>query len=132
MVQYRRYVTSNPDELFFFTLVTLSREQFFRSTSTANLVHDQFDDGFRYAGGEIHAWVIMPDHFHLLVAQGTRSFSDTIKRCKLHLNMKILNGKGSLWQPRFWEHKIRNDEDYRKHIDYIHFNPVRHGFCSQP
>ena len=37
-----------------------------------------------------------------------------------------------IWQRRFWEHQIRDEEDWRHHVDYIHFNPVKHGYVSEP
>ena len=37
-----------------------------------------------------------------------------------------------VWQPRFWEHLIRDEEDWRRHMDYIHYNPVRHGYVNAP
>lgn len=40
-------------------------------------------------------------------------------------------GERGIWQRRFWEHLIRDDEDYRAHLDYIHFNPVKHGWVEQ-
>ncbi|MBQ9724676.1 MAG: hypothetical protein IJV56_04955, partial [Neisseriaceae bacterium] len=35
------------------------------------------------------------------------------------------------WQRRFWEHKIRDEQDLQRHIDYVHFNPVKHGYVKQ-
>lgn len=40
--------------------------------------------------------------------------------------------EGNLWQRRFWEHLIRDEEDFIKHCDYIHYNPVRHQLCPTP
>lgn len=40
-------------------------------------------------------------------------------------------GEAAIWQRRFWEHTIWNDEDLAKHVDYIHFNPVKHGLVKQ-
>ena len=37
-----------------------------------------------------------------------------------------------IWQRRFWEHLIRNELDYSRHINYIHYNPVKHGYVSNP
>jgi REP-associated tyrosine transposase len=36
-----------------------------------------------------------------------------------------------LWQPRYWEHTIRDDNDFARHVDYIHFNPVKHGIVKR-
>ena len=40
--------------------------------------------------------------------------------------------EGNLWQRRYWEHPIRNEEDFATHCDYIHYNPVRHRLCERP
>ena len=41
-------------------------------------------------------------------------------------------GENLVWQRRFWEHAIRDEEDWRKHLNYIHFNPVKHGYANSP
>jgi putative transposase len=41
------------------------------------------------------------------------------------------NGEAALWQRRFWEHAIRDDRDFERHVDYVHFNPVRHGLVAR-
>jgi REP-associated tyrosine transposase len=41
------------------------------------------------------------------------------------------NGEYALWQRRFWEHTIRNDIDFERHVDYLHFNPVKHGLTRR-
>jgi putative transposase len=38
--------------------------------------------------------------------------------------------EATIWQRRFWEHRIRNDADFERHVDYIHYNPVRHGYVA--
>jgi len=38
----------------------------------------------------------------------------------------------SVWQRRYWEHLIRDEEDWRTHVDYIHYNPVKHGLAQSP
>jgi putative transposase len=45
---------------------------------------------------------------------------------------RIDKSAGRIWQYRFWDHIIRNDDDLRRHIDYIHYNPVKHGLCTNP
>jgi putative transposase len=42
------------------------------------------------------------------------------------------NGAKTIWQPRFYDHCIRDENDHRKHLDYIHYNPVKHGLVSSP
>ena len=43
---------------------------------------------------------------------------------------RLAKGEQAIWQRRFWEHVIRDEADYAAHIDYIHYNPVRHGLAS--
>ncbi len=44
---------------------------------------------------------------------------------------KLKHRETTIWQRRFWEHLIRDDEDYRMHMDYIHYNPVKHGLVNR-
>ncbi len=43
---------------------------------------------------------------------------------------RIKHREATVWQRRFWEHAIRNDEDYKRHVEYIHYNPVKHGLVN--
>ena len=43
----------------------------------------------------------------------------------------LLRRESSIWQRRFWEHQIRDENDFERHMDYIHFNPVKHGYVHQ-
>ena len=51
----------------------------------------------------------------------------TERRSEVRLN----RGERGIWQRRFWEHLIRNEADFRAHIDYVHINPLKHGFVSR-
>jgi len=44
----------------------------------------------------------------------------------------LKRGDRGIWQPRFWEHTIRDDHDFERHFDYIHYNPVKHGHVENP
>ena len=52
-------------------------------------------------------------------------------RSGLVLRSSAANGEYALWQRRFWEHTIREENDFARHVDYIHFNPVKHGLVSR-
>ncbi len=71
----------------------------------------------------------MPDHFHFLINPNENCISDIIKNIKLSFykkhryRMKI---DGQVWQKRFWDHIIRDEIDLNNHIDYIHYNPIKH------
>jgi putative transposase len=64
-------------------------------------------------------WNLIKGQFSRSIEQGERCSKSRIKR-----------RERGLWQRRFWEHVIRGDEDLRKHIDYIHWNPVKHGWVK--
>ncbi|HZR38340.1 MAG TPA: transposase [Nevskia sp.] len=85
----------------------------------------------------IDALVIMPDHLHLLctLPEGDDAYSERIRLLKRNFTAALsgqieLPGKG-LWQPRFWEHTVRDEADFQRHFDYIHFNPVKHGYVNR-
>jgi len=83
--------------------------------------------------------VILPDHLHAVctLPAGDDDFSGRWRRIKGHFSKRTIqsgaaikrrpNGELALWQRRFWEHTIRDDNDFTRHVDYIHFNPVKHG-----
>jgi putative transposase len=97
---------------------------------------------------KIDAWVLLPDHMHaiLTLPPGDDNFAArwamikqyTSKACRhiFEYDQKLnesrhLRKELSLWQRRFWEHLIRDDDDYEKHFDYIHWNPAKHGYVTR-
>ena len=83
----------------------------------------------RESGYRIHAHVILPDHMHLVVCGG-RGFSRFMQSMKLRVVRRA--GCGRFWQERFLDHIIRDEVDLRNHLDYLHYNPVRHGHAATP
>jgi putative transposase len=87
--------------------------------------------------------VVLPDHVHTIMTLPPRDadFPGRWRRIKgLFTRTAVAAGataarnrKGeySLWQRRFWEHTIRDEEDFARHVDYIHFNPVKHGLVRR-
>lgn len=78
----------------------------------------------------VEAWVLLPDHLHCVwrLPEGDEDYSvrwAKIKRFARH-RLGISSGE-KLWQSRYWEHCIRDDKDFARHVDYIHWNPVKHG-----
>jgi putative transposase len=89
----------------------------------------------------IEAIVVLPNHLHALwtLPKGDcdypmrrrlikAGFSRRIGRCERRSRSRIEKGERGLWQRRYWEHLIRNERDYARHVEYIHFNPVKHGY----
>lgn len=97
----------------------------------------------------IEGFVLLPDHFHLLMSlpEGDNNFSERMRRIKGFVTRKIghlpqfqpepnlsreKRGEKYVWQRRFWEHCIRDERDFTNHLNYIHFNPVKHQLCEKP
>jgi putative transposase len=93
----------------------------------------------------IDAWVVLPDHMHCIwtLPEADADYSGRWWDIKVRFskavphagslppNTPARKGRG-IWQKRFWEHTIRDDRDYRAHMDYVHFNPVKHGLAAHP
>ncbi|WP_295402035.1 transposase [uncultured Thiocystis sp.] len=92
----------------------------------------------------IIAWVVLPDHLHAIwqLPDGDADFSTRWALIKANFSRRVPTGerirdsrrqKGErgIWQRRFWEHLIRDDRDLQIHVDYIHFNPVKHGHARR-
>ena len=78
----------------------------------------------------INAWVILPEHMHCIwtLPENDDDFSGRWRELKKAFS-KSLRQK-EIWQPRFWEHTIRDERDYRHHMDYVYINPVKHGLVK--
>ncbi len=93
----------------------------------------------------IDAWVVLPDHLHCLwtLPEGDADFATRWRLIKAGFARRlpcterrsagrVRRGERGVWQRRFWEHAIRDDRDFGCHMDYIHFNPVKHGYVAGP
>ena len=87
-------------------------------------------------GYMLHAFVIMPDHLHLLITP-SESVERSVQLFKGGFSFRAkreLDWKGNIWQPGFTDHRIRDEEDWKRHLEYIRSNPVEgrlvYGFCS--
>lgn len=93
----------------------------------------------------VDAIVIMPDHLHAIwtLPEGdadfaTRwsliksGFSRSIPKIETRNESRLWKGERGIWQRRYWEHSIRDDRDFGHHVDYIHYNPVKHGYVNRP
>jgi len=93
----------------------------------------------------VDAWVVLPEHMHAVwtLPEGDDDFSTrwgSIKRMfsagleggEARSEGRMRRGERGVWQRRFWEHTIRDERDYGAHVDYVHFNPVKHGLVEGP
>ena len=91
----------------------------------------------------IDGWVVLPEHMHCIWTlpdndddYATRwrliktFFSQSLAKNEYRSNNRIRRGERGIWQQRYWEHTIRNDNDYQRHMDYLHYNPVKHGYVK--
>jgi putative transposase len=132
---------------FFFTLVTYKHRPIFTSPEAV----DQLRQAFRYTLERkpftIVASVILPDHIHFIwtLPPGDSDFSTRVRLVKSHFTRKWgqqgavsavtsrrSKGEQDIWQRRFWEHLIRDEVDLTRHVEYIHYNPVKHGLVRSP
>jgi putative transposase len=141
MVRYRRNFV--PGGTFFFTLTLDDRRSSVLVEHVALL-----RVAFRRTRSEfpfsIDAIVILPDHLHtiLTLPPSDPDFSNRLRRIKGRFTRGVVaagvavsrdhRGEYSLWQKRFWEHTIRDDRDFERCVDYIHYNPVKHRVVSTP
>ena len=92
----------------------------------------------------IDAWVVLPEHMHCIWTlppsdddfsgrwrEIKKTFSKALPQTENRSRTRIHRKERGIWQQRFWEHAIRNERDYAAHMDYIHFNPVKHGWVTQ-
>lgn len=93
----------------------------------------------------IDAWVVLPDYLHCVwtLRDGGADYSARRQAIKAGFSRQIPFGEPrsasrvskhqlGLWQPRFWEHTIRDEDDYQAHYNYIHFNTVKYGLVNTP
>jgi putative transposase len=141
MVRYRRNFV--PGGMFFFTVTLGDR----RSSVLVDHI-ECLRDAFRKTRSErpfaTEAIVILPEHLHaiLTLPPGDADFSDRWRRIKGDFTRNVSaagvpisrdhRGEYSLWQKRLWEHTIRDERDFERCADYIHFNPVKHRLVTSP
>jgi len=93
----------------------------------------------------IDAWVVLPDHMHALwtLPEADSDFPGRWRAIKIAFSKSLPDveqrsavmsrrGERGVWQRRYWEHTVRDKRDYAAHMDYIHFNPVKHGLVTRP
>ena len=89
----------------------------------------------------IHAWVVLPDHMHCIweLPENDHDYATRWRLIKTHFTKSLSlqltppqqQGKAGFWQHRFWEHTIRDHLDFERHVNYVHINPMKHGYVKQ-
>ncbi len=147
MPEYRRVYV--PGGTYFFTVVTEGRCPFLTEPLARQCLHSAFAETRQWRPFDTQAFCLMPDHLHCLwtLPEEDVDYSSRWIKIKAAFTRSWLAAGGSelvrspskrkknehaIWQRREWEHKIRSQEDFNRHVDYIHFNPVKHGLAVRP
>jgi putative transposase len=140
MVRYRRNFV--PGGTYFFT-VTLADRRSRALVEHIGALRAAFRTARRERPFTIDAIVILPEHLHTVMTlpPDDADFSGRWRRIKGLFTRALAaagatfpddrRGEYALWQRRFWEHTIRDDGDFARHVDYIHINPLKHGLVTR-
>ena len=134
-----------PNSIIFITFVTSKRREIL--TSNIGILRQSFIEAKNKYDFKIIAICVLKNHVHLLIKpDNINEYPLIIKDIKIYFSKnidiaaikdyyvsksRITKGEKDIWQRRYWEHTIVNQEDLYKHIDYIHYNPVKHGLVKQ-
>lgn len=140
MPYYRRWFV--PGGTFFFT-VNLVRRDARLLTDQVDLLRAAWRDAALRRPFETVAVCVLPDHLHCIwtLPEGDHDYPGRWRRIKSAFSRAMpagadpdrgrRKGERGIWQRRYWEHLIRDERDLSAHIDYIHFNPVKHGLVRE-
>ena len=131
-----------PGGTFFFTVVLADRSSH-ALTANIGLLRTAFRRARAERPFDLDAIVILPDHLHAVMTlpSNDANFPLRWRRIKTIFTQGLEDGAGPrrrdgsgrvVWQRRFWEHTIRDAADFARHVDYIHYNPVKHGYVLSP
>ncbi len=146
MSRYRHASTAG--STYFFTVVAYRRRPILCDESMRTALRTSIENVRIVRPFVIDAWVLLQDHLHCIwsLPEGDADFSTRWMMIKRAISFacrdayhrddwmsasKRKHRESTIWQRRFWEHQIRDDEDLARHLDYLHFNPVKHGYVSR-
>ena len=147
MPEYRR--ADVPGAMYFFTVVTYHRAEFLTTDIARKCLRESFREVRKKLPFSVEAIVLLPNHLHTLwrLPPDDADFSSRWQRIKTGFTTRYLKHAAEssrpsvsrstkrergVWQRRYWEHLIRDDGDLQRHFDYIHYNPVKHGYVKCP
>jgi putative transposase len=142
MTNYRRHFI--PGGAYFFT-VNLQDRGLTLLTDSIDLLRSAFHQTRIRRPFTIEAIVILPDHLHAIwtLPEGDADFPTRWRQIKSSFSRGLAavepisasrrrKGERGIWQRRYWERALRDEEDFARHVDYIHFKPVKHGHAPDP
>jgi putative transposase len=133
---------------YFFTVNTLRRQPFLIEADVRDALREAIQSVRRALPFMIEAFVLLPEHLHCVwtLPAGDANFAARWRLIKTRVTQTCAarlmcdeymtarrreKRQGSLWQNRYWEHQIRDERDFIKHVDYVHWNPVKHGHVTR-
>lgn len=141
MPNYRRVWV--PGGTYFFTVNLLERDRRLL-VDRIDVLRAAFSEARKARAFRIDAAVVMPDHLHCVWTLPTgdsdnatrwrhikSTFSRALSAGERRSTRRIAKAERGIWQRRYWEHLIRDERDLAAHIDYVHFNPVKHGHVTR-
>jgi len=142
MPNYRR--AWHPGGTYFFTVNLLRRHGNNLLTAHIEQLRNAVAAVRRRHPFHIHGWVVLPDHLHCVIELPSDDidyavrwrlikigFSKSLPITESRSAVRVKRGERGIWQRRYWEHLIRDDADFQAHMDYVHFNPVKHGLVKR-
>ncbi len=129
---------------YFFTL-TLQNRKLSILTDYFSQLRDSFNKVKSNHPFILDAMVVLPEHLHVLMTLPENDseyakrlllikagFSRQLPKFENISESRAKKGERGIWQRRYWEHCIRDENDFHRHVDYIHYNPVKHGYVDRP
>lgn len=134
---------------YFFTVVTYRRQRILTGKRTRRMLFRAMVSVRRRLPFDMPVYVVLSDHLHCIwsLPEGDDDFPTRWRQIKSLFTREYLKsggrdwdvsshgvkeGRRGVWQPRYWEHRLRDEADYDRHRDYIHLNPVQHGYVDRP
>ncbi len=134
-MDYRRVWQSGG--CYFFTVVTYQRQALLVQNEYIHCLREAFHHIRKKRPFIIDAIVVLPDHLHCIwrLPHDDADYAIRWRLIKHFVTRRINKNhatKVKIWQMRYWEHCLRDENDWQNHMDYIHYNPVKHGYVLSP
>jgi putative transposase len=145
MPDYRRWYVAGGT--YFFTAVTLGRQRILCGNAARSCLHEAIETVRKKRPFTLVAIILLPNHIHTVWAlpPGDADYPIRWKRLKEEFTLaylarggvevpptlsRVRQGERGVWQRRYWEHAVRDEEDLKRCVDYVHWNPKKHGHVA--
>ncbi len=119
-----------PNEWYFVSIITKDRKPIFSDKEACMILKGSFHEAHKFFPFRLAALVILPDHWHALIHPMKNVVIEQVVGAIKRVVLRNLGYKKSIWQTRFLDHRIRSEEDFMTHMEYIRFNPEKHGLVN--